>query len=117
VTSAVPRLVGKQFLLRRRRTTLGRNRGRNDIALYHFSVSHAHAVIERDPTTGAYVIADLRSTNGVRVNGHAYRKVELRGGDFVDLGWVRLYFVARGQPFSDLAVTPLPARKRRRGRR
>jgi hypothetical protein len=52
----------------------------------------------------------------VRVNGRPYGKVELRSGDFIDLGWVRLRFVAPEELFlfsHDVHVTPLPAPKRR----
>lgn len=115
----MPKLVGAEFLLRRMRTTIGREIT-NDIVLRHRSVSRTHAVIRRDAATGRYTIADLRSTNGVRVNGHQYGKVELRAGDYVDLGWVRLRFVAPEELFlfsRDVQVMPLPTRRRRRSAR
>ncbi len=120
VASVVPRLFGREFLLRRMRTTIGRDRSSNDIVLDHRSVSRTHAVIRRDAAAGRYDIADLRSTNGVRVNGNPYGRVELRVGDYVDLGWVRLRFVAPGELFlfpRDVQVTPLPTRQERRTRR
>ena len=39
------------------------------------------------------------NANGVRVNGEEYGKVELRKGDHIDLGHVRLRFVAPGEDF------------------
>src|SRR5262249_24588824 len=48
---------------------------------------------------GHFHIVDLQSANGVRVNGEEYGKVELRRGDHVDLGHVRLRFVAPGEDF------------------
>jgi hypothetical protein len=118
MASAVPQLVGVEFLLRRSRTRIGRDDSTNDISLRHGSVSRNHAVIAREPT-GRYVIADLRSTNGVRVNGQAYGKVELRAGDYIDLGWVRFRCIAPGELFSfsrDVQITPLPRGKRGRAR-
>ncbi len=96
------------------RTTIGRDSATNDIVLRHGSVSRTHAAITRDVGTGSYFVADLRSTNGVRVNGNQYGKVELRAGDYVDLGWVRCRFVAPGESFlftRDAVVTPLPTRE------
>jgi pSer/pThr/pTyr-binding forkhead associated (FHA) protein len=67
------------------RATIGPG-GSNDIVVRHGSVSRTHAVITRDVENGRYVIVDLRSTNAVRVNGKQYGKVQLRAGDYVDLG-------------------------------
>jgi hypothetical protein len=108
VASAVPGLLGAQFLLRRGRTNLGRD-ATNHIPLSHRSVSARHAVITHD--RASYIIADQRSTNGVHVNGNRYGKVRLRAGDYVDLGWVRFRFVAPNELFlfaRDVVVTPLP---------
>jgi pSer/pThr/pTyr-binding forkhead associated (FHA) protein len=102
------------------RMTIGRDHSMNDIVLRHRSVSRTHAVITRDAETARYVIADLRSTNGIRVNGNQYGKVELRAGDYVDLGWVRFRFVAPDELFlfsRDVQVTPLPTGRKRRARR
>ena len=77
-------------------------------------------MISRNAETGRYVIADQRSTNGVRVNGNQYGKVELRAGDYIDLGWVRFRFVAPNELFlfsRDVQVTPLPSRRKRTQRR
>lgn len=69
----------------------------NDIVINHRSVSRHHAqVIEEN---GRFTIMDMQSANGVRVNGEEYGKVELRRGDLIDLGHVRLRFVAPGEPF------------------
>src|SRR5262249_18470313 len=66
----------------------------NDVVVNHRSISRHHAKIVRE--NGHYHIVDLQSANGVRVNGEEYGKVELRKGDHVDLGHVRLRFVAPG---------------------
>src|SRR6185503_14728513 len=75
------------------------------------SISRNHAKLTREPDTGRYTISDLQSSNGVRVNGQDYGKVELRRGDVVDLGHVRLRFVEAGEDFvfaRDAVITDVP---------
>ena len=83
----------------------------NDIVINHRSISRNHAKLVREPETGRYTISDLQSSNGVRVNGQDYGKVELRRGDIVDLGHVRLRFVEPGEDFvfaRDAVITDVP---------
>ena len=83
----------------------------NDIVVNHRSISRNHAKVTRDPETGRYTISDLQSSNGVRVNGQDYGKVELRRGDTVDLGHVRLRFVEPGEDFvfaRDAVIADVP---------
>ncbi|HUJ59247.1 MAG TPA: FHA domain-containing protein, partial [Kofleriaceae bacterium] len=88
--------AGKEFDLTRPQMIIGRT-DENDLVIGHRSISRNHAKITRDPETGRYTISDLQSSNGVRVNGQDYGKVELRRGDTVDLGHVRLRFVEPGE--------------------
>ncbi|HUS29483.1 MAG TPA: FHA domain-containing protein, partial [Kofleriaceae bacterium] len=76
-----------------------------------------HAKVTRDPETGRYTISDLQSSNGVRVNGQDYGKVELRRGDTVDLGHVRLRFVEPGEDFvfNSSMVADIPETGSKRG--
>jgi adenylate cyclase len=62
----------------------------NDITLPHSSISRSHASIEgkRD----VWVISDLRSANGVLVNGTRIEHAQLRSGDVVSLGDIKLRF-------------------------
>jgi pSer/pThr/pTyr-binding forkhead associated (FHA) protein len=71
----------------------------NDIVINHRSVSKNHARLTRDADGVRYTISDLKSSNGVRVNGEEYGKVELRRGDVIDLGHVRLRFLEAGEDF------------------
>jgi len=90
----------------------------NDIVINHRSISRNHAKITRDPESGRYTISDLQSSNGVRVNGQDYGKVELRRGDVIDLGHVRLRFVEVGEDFvfaRDAVITDVPDAGGRRG--
>ncbi len=90
--------AGKEFDLTRPQMIVGRT-DENDLVINHRSISRNHAKITRDVDTQRYTISDLQSSNGVRVNGQDYGKVELRRGDVVDLGHVRLRFVEPGEDF------------------
>src|SRR5262245_9467311 len=88
--------AGKEFDLTRPQMIIGRTE-ENDISVNHRSISRNHAKVTRDPESGRYTISDLQSSNGVRVNGQDYGKVELRRGDTIDLGHVRMRFVEPGE--------------------
>ena len=88
--------AGHEFELNKPAMVIGRT-DENDIVINHRSISRHHAKIVLE--NGRYAIVDLRSSNGVRVNGEEYGKVELRRGDLVDLGHVRMRFVAAGEDF------------------
>ncbi len=90
--------AGREFQLTKPQMVIGRT-DENDIVINHRSISRNHAKIVREPDTGRYTIMDLQSSNGVRVNNEDYGKVELRRGDMVDLGHVRLRFVDPGEDF------------------
>src|SRR5436190_4823394 len=109
--------AGKEFELSRPQMIIGRT-DENDIVINHRSISRNHAKLVREPDTGRYTISDLQSSNGVRVNGQDYGKVELRRGDVVDLGHVRLRFVEAGEDFlfaRDAVITDVPEAGSRRG--
>ena len=102
--------AGKEFELSRPQMIIGRT-DENDIVINHRSISRNHAKLVREPESGRYTISDLQSSNGVRVNGQDYGKVELRRGDVVDLGHVRLRFVEPGEDFvfaRDAVITDVP---------
>jgi pSer/pThr/pTyr-binding forkhead associated (FHA) protein len=109
--------AGKEFDLSRPQMIIGRT-DENDIVINHRSISRNHAKLVREPDSGRYTISDLQSSNGVRVNGQDYGKVELRRGDVVDLGHVRLRFVEPGEDFvfaRDAVITDVPDAGGRRG--
>jgi hypothetical protein len=68
---------------------IGRSR-RSDIVLTDPNVSRQHAEVRREG--GEFVIRDLDSTNGLRVNGRAVKQVALRPGDRIELGATELRF-------------------------
>lgn len=89
-------MAGREFELDKPAMVIGRT-DENDIWVNHRSISRHHAKLVREK--GSYSVVDLQSANGVRVNGEEYGKVELRRGDVVDLGHVRLRYVAPGEDF------------------
>lgn len=88
--------AGREIALDRPEMVIGRTED-NDICINHRSISRHHAKVVC--TDGHYSIIDLGSSNGVRVNDEDYGEVELRRGDVVDLGHIRLRFVEAGESF------------------
>ncbi len=100
--------AGTEFELTNPTTVIGRT-SENDIVIDHKSISRNHAKIVQEGD--GYAIIDLHSSNGVRVNGEDYGKVDLRRGDLIDLGHVRMRFVAADEDFvfsRDAQVYDLP---------
>lgn len=84
---------GRRVLVPPPGAVLGRSR-ECDIVLDDAGVSRRHAEIR--PTEDEWVLADLGSTNGVRVNGRALRgRHALQLGDRIDLGNTELVFEVR----------------------
>ena len=93
-------LAGTEFSLDRPSLVIGRT-PENDIVLNHKSISRHHAKIIRDGDK--YIVVDLESANGVRVNGSEFERVELQTGDTVELGHVKLKF-STGNDYIDFDV-------------
>jgi pSer/pThr/pTyr-binding forkhead associated (FHA) protein len=89
-------LGGLEFKLDKAAMVIGRT-DENDVVLNHRSISRHHAKIIYEG--GRYQIIDLESSNGVRVNGEEYGRVELCRGDIIELGHVRLRFVEAGEEY------------------
>jgi hypothetical protein len=67
---------------------VGRDARTCDVVLGDRTVSRRHARLRHGD--GAWIIQDLRSTNGVSVNGEAVGRCRLRPGDQLTLGGQRL---------------------------
>jgi adenylate cyclase len=67
--------------------SIGRTEG-NDLVLNHPSVSRKHARIEI--RNGHWWMVDLKSTNGVKVNGNLITESQLNAGDKILVGSVQL---------------------------
>jgi hypothetical protein len=76
--------------------TIGRD-ARCDLAIEDMTVSRIHARLER--TADGWLLKDLSSTNGTRVNGWRVRgQVTVRAGDIVRFGDVQYVLTADEQP-------------------
>lgn len=98
--SAAPRLhplnlkklkdKGAPLQLQPFRTVIGRDSS-NDITLQHVSVSQHHAEIIKQGD--AFLVRDLGSSNGTRVNGDLVQECVLQCHDVVEIGDVRLEYL------------------------
>ena len=80
---------GKRTVLSGNRVTIGRSRD-CDVTLDDANVSRRHAELRREGA--GWTVADLGSTNGVKVNGHRVSQQPLQPGDEISLGLERLVF-------------------------
>jgi hypothetical protein len=80
---------GKRNLLAGERLTIGRSR-ECELVVEDANVSRRHAEIRK--TIEGWMVVDLGSTNGVKVNGKRVQEEVLRPGDKITLGLVDLEF-------------------------
>ena len=80
---------GRRRMLSGDRLVLGRSR-QADIVLDDPNVSRRHAELRQEGD--GWSIADLRSTNGVKVNGRLVERAQLEPGDDIVLGTLELRF-------------------------
>jgi hypothetical protein len=81
--------AGKRTVLTGDRMTLGRSR-ECDIVIDDPNISRQHAEFKR--ASGTWAIADLGSTNGIKVNGRRVKEARLSPGDEITLGLIELGF-------------------------
>jgi hypothetical protein len=89
-TRAVIALGDRRYVLEGPRATIGRSKD-VDCVLRDPNVSRHHAELRRS-ATGDWTIADLGSTNGIKVNGQRVGSSRLRPGDEVTLGTTSFVF-------------------------
>ncbi len=90
-------LAGQEFACVRSELKIGRT-DENDIQIDHRSLSRTHAKVVREEN-GDWRVIDLQSANGLKINGEPYAQATLRGGDVLELGHLKLRFVAAGETF------------------
>jgi hypothetical protein len=90
-----PEFEGKTFDLSGPEITVGRVAD-NRIQIEHASVSGHHAVFKLDQLD--YVIKDLDSTNGTRINGERVTQQKLRRNDILRLGNIEMLYDSEHQP-------------------
>ena len=99
-----PEFAGKSFELSGTEMTVGRLED-NNLQIEHASVSGHHAVLTLDQQD--YILRDLESTNGSRVNGEKITSQKLRRNDIVRLGNIELLYDSEhappGQPMPSLS--------------
>jgi len=89
-TRAVVALDDRRYVLEGPRATIGRAKDA-DCVLRDPNVSRRHAELRRSPA-GEWSIADLGSTNGVKVNDRRVGSARLSAGDRVTLGTTTFRF-------------------------
>jgi Protein of unknown function (DUF3662)/FHA domain len=89
-TRAVITVDDRRYVLDGPRATVGRSKDA-DCVLRDPNVSRHHAELRRSPA-GEWTIADLGSTNGVKVNERRVGSSRLRSGDRVTLGTTTFRF-------------------------
>jgi hypothetical protein len=80
---------GRRTVLGGSRFVIGRSRDA-DLTLDDPNVSRRHAELRRED--GAWVVADLASTNGVKVNGRRVAEHRLNPGDEITVGLETLHY-------------------------
>ena len=86
------RIGGRSELLGSGGATLGRSR-EADIVIDDANVSRKHAEVR--PSGGSWIVRDLGSTNGIKVNGRRVdpsRPQSIKPGDVIELGTSRAIF-------------------------
>jgi hypothetical protein len=80
---------GKRTVLSGSRLLIGRSRD-CDVTIEDANASRRHAELRNED--GSWIISDLGSTNGVKVNGRRVEEAVLRPGDELTLGLAKLRF-------------------------
>ena len=88
---------GMRYELSSDETLIGRNPTTN-ITLLDEGISREHTMIMYDEADSDYVIEDLQSTNGTKVNGKRVRSATLTHGDEIQIGHTGFRFLLDDQP-------------------
>ena len=86
---------GMRYELTSDETLIGRN-PTTDITLLDEGISREHSMILYDEVDADYLVEDLQSTNGTKVNGKRVRSATLAHGDEMQIGRTRFRFVLAG---------------------
>lgn len=78
------RLGEQRAVVDRDRFVLGRSARDAHFPLRDGGVSRQHAIIERAP--GGWVVIDMASTNGIRLNGVRVTRAQIHAGDLLEIG-------------------------------
>ena len=84
-----------RYPIEKEEVTIGRSE-KNDVVLSDSSVSRYHAKISR--TKKGYILTDMGSFNGTRVNGKLIQSTRLRHEDQIRIGLIRINFMEIEKP-------------------
>jgi pSer/pThr/pTyr-binding forkhead associated (FHA) protein len=98
-------LVLRTIPLVKERITIGR-RPYNDISLDHLTVSGEHAAIFR--VGDRRMIRDLKSRNGITINGYSINEQLLNDGDLIQIGIYELKLIIEAAPKPVAKMTSIP---------
>ena len=88
---------GMTYELSTEEIVIGRN-PTTDITLLDEGISREHALVLYDDEALGYVIEDLQSTNGTKVNGKRVRSAALSEGDQIQIGETLFLFALTKKP-------------------
>jgi pSer/pThr/pTyr-binding forkhead associated (FHA) protein len=88
---------GMRYELSSDETLIGRN-PTTDITLLDEGISREHTMVLYDEVDAEYLIEDLQSTNGTKVNGKRVRSATLTHGDEIQIGNTRFRFLLENPP-------------------
>jgi hypothetical protein len=94
-----------RFVINKTPWRIGRGRN-NDLPISDHSVSRLHAEI-RSNEQGQLLLRDLESLNGVFVNENRIDSIQLREGDAMDIGDVRMHFTMHHEDYASESPTVL----------
>lgn len=94
-------IKGQKFEIKRDRTTIGRNQN-NNIVLNDGTISSQHCYISH--TGDRYILHDLNSTNGTRVNSQLVTEAELSPKQVVQIGALELMFDGESAEFPGMTT-------------
>ena len=98
-------IKGQKFEIKRDRTTIGRSHN-NDIVLNDGAVSSQHCYVSH--RGNRYVLHDLNSTNGTKLNFETVTEVELQPKQVIQIGAIELMFDGDSSEFSSSSTVVSP---------
>ena len=101
-------LAGREYYLNRAEVIIGREPSENDLVINHRSISRIHAKIVWK--NGEFTMIDLSSANGMKINGSTFAAARLVKGAVVQLGNVKLRYVAPGEDYQYNPLNSEPIR-------
>ncbi|MBN1552995.1 FHA domain-containing protein [bacterium] len=89
--------------------SIGRSNS-NRIVLDHKTISRHHCeIVEND---GIFLIRDLDSSNGIRINGKKVDKSEIVSGDMIQIGMLEFRFILPGTTTTSKPVSPIQIQRK-----